>query len=113
MAAHGITPTLADARFAKPLDRDLTRKLLRTHRALIIVEQGTRGSFGAMVLHDLASDGLLDGPCQVRTMTLPARYIGQAAPDAMYAEAGLTAVDIAATALQVASIEMQKTKALG
>ena len=112
MTAKGITPTLADARFAKPLDRDLIRQLLRHHKALITVEQGSRGGFGAMVLHDLANDGLLDGRCQVRTMTLPDRYIDQASPDAMYAEAGLTAVDIAATALEAAGLRMKPAKGL-
>ena len=112
MTAQGVTPTLADARFAKPLDRDLIRQLLRHHKALITVEQGSRGGFGAMVLHDLANDGLLDGRCQVRTMTLPDRYIDQASPDAMYAEAGLTAVDIAATALEAAGLRMKPAKGL-
>jgi len=60
------------------------------------------------VLHYLANEGLLDGRCAVRTMTLPDRYIDQAAPDAMYAEAGLTAVDIAATAMQAAGIELNR-----
>ena len=100
LAAQGVSATVADARFAKPLDRALIRQLLRHHKALITVEQGAQGGFGAMVLHDLANDGLLDGRCQVRTMTLPDRYIDHAAPDAMYADAGLTAVDIAATAMQ-------------
>lgn len=63
-----------------------------------------------MVLHDLANDGLLDGRCQLRTVTLPDRYIDQAAPDAMYAEAGMTAVDIAATAMQAAGIKLERAK---
>ncbi|KIN70030.1 1-deoxy-D-xylulose-5-phosphate synthase [Sulfitobacter noctilucicola] len=100
LEGEGLTVTLADARFAKPLDRDLLHKLARNHRALITVEQGARGGFGAMVLHDLAQEGLLDGTLAIRTMTLPDRFIDQAAPDAMYADAGLTATDIAATALQ-------------
>ncbi len=102
--AQGIGATVADARFARPLDRALIRRLLRDHRALVTVEQGARGGFGAMVLHDLANDGLLDGRCQIRTMTLPDRFIDQAAPDAMYAEAGLTATDIAATAMQASGL---------
>ncbi|WP_281968218.1 1-deoxy-D-xylulose-5-phosphate synthase [Roseovarius nanhaiticus] len=100
LEAQGISATIADARFAKPLDRALIRQLLRHHKALITVEQGARGGFGAMVLHDLANDGLLDGRCQLRTMTLPDRFIEQAAPDAMYADAGLRSVDIAAMAAQ-------------
>ena len=104
MQAQGISVTIADARFAKPLDRALIRQLLRHHKALVTIEQGSRGGFGAMVLHDLVNDGLLDGRCQVRTMTLPDRFIDHAAPDAMYADAGMTAVDIAATAMQAAGI---------
>jgi len=111
LETQGASVTLADARFAKPLDRDLIRNLLRHHKALITVEQGAVGGFGAMVLHDLANDGLLDGRCQLRTITLPDRYIDQAAPDAMYAEAGMTAVDIAATAMQAAGLDLQKVTA--
>jgi 1-deoxy-D-xylulose-5-phosphate synthase len=102
---QGISATVADARFAKPLDRALIRQLLRHHKALVTVEEGAQGGFGAMVLHDLANDGLLDGRCQVRTMTLPDRFIDHAAPDAMYAEAGMTAVDIAAMAMQAMGVK--------
>ncbi len=105
LEAQGLGVTVADARFAKPLDRDLLHRLARGHRALITVEQGARGGFGAMVLHDLAGEGLLDGNLGIRTMTLPDRFIDQAAPDAMYADAGLTATDIAATALQAAGVD--------
>ena len=104
MAARGVSATVADARFAKPLDQTLIRDLIRQHRALITVEQGAQGGFGAAVLHDLANDGLLDGAVAVRTMTLPDRFIQQATPEAMYADAGLTATDIAATALQAAGV---------
>ncbi|MDF1727170.1 MAG: 1-deoxy-D-xylulose-5-phosphate synthase [Sulfitobacter sp.] len=97
---RGLSVTLADARFAKPLDRALLHRLARQHRVLVTIEQGAQGGFGAMVLHDLAGEGLLDGNLAIRTMTLPDRFIDQAAPDAMYADAGLTATDIAATALQ-------------
>lgn len=98
--AAGLSVTVADARFAKPLDQALLRQLARDHRALITVEQGAQGGFGAMVLHELANAGLLDGGLAARTMTLPDRFIDQADPDAMYADAGLTAADIAAMALQ-------------
>ena len=111
LALQGVTTTIADARFAKPLDHALIRQLVRNHKALITVEQGAQGGFGAMVLHYLANDGLLDGRCAVRTMTLPDRYIDQAAPDAMYADAGLTAVDIAATAMQAAGIAFKPSGA--
>ena len=111
LAAQGVSATIADVRFAKPLDRDLIRQLLRHHKALVTIEQGARGGFGAMVLHDLANDGLLDGRCLLRTMTLPDRYIDQASPAAMYADAGLTAVDIAATAMQAAGIQLRRADA--
>jgi len=111
LEANGITTTVADARFAKPLDRALLHKLAKNHRALITIEQGAQGGFGAMVLHDLASEGLLDGNLAIRTMTLPDRFIDQAAADAMYADAGLTATDIAATALQALGAKIQSTVA--
>jgi 1-deoxy-D-xylulose-5-phosphate synthase len=108
MAAQGVSVTVADARFAKPLDRALIRQLVKNHRALVTVEQGAQGGFGAMVLHYLAQDGLLDGHLAIRTMTLPDRFIDHASPDAMYADAGLTATDIAATAMQAAGASLQK-----
>lgn len=100
MEAAGVSVSVADARFAKPLDLALIRQLARSHRALVTVEQGSVGGFGAMVLHALANEGLLDGSLAVRTVTLPDRFIDQAAPDAMYADAAMTAADIAAMALQ-------------
>ncbi|MFD1509845.1 1-deoxy-D-xylulose-5-phosphate synthase [Lacimonas salitolerans] len=98
LEGDGISVTLADARFAKPLDRELLHRLAREHRALITVEQGVQGGFGAMVLHDLAANGLLDRGLAVRTMTLPDRVIDHASPADMYADAGLTADSIATTA---------------
>ncbi|MGB3244913.1 MAG: 1-deoxy-D-xylulose-5-phosphate synthase [Sulfitobacter sp.] len=112
MAEHDVSVTVADARFAKPLDHDLIRQLVNGHRALVTVEQSAQGGFGAMVLHYLAGEGLLDGDLAMRTMTLPDRFIDQAAPDAMYVDAGLTATDIAATAMQAAHIGLKKLKAL-
>ena len=104
LEANGISVTIADARFAKPLDHALIRQLAKQHRVLMTVEQGAQGGFGAMVLHFLANEGLLDGHLAVRTMTLPDRFIDQATPDAMYADAGLTATDIAASAMQAAGL---------
>jgi 1-deoxy-D-xylulose-5-phosphate synthase len=100
MVDHGNSATVADAWFAKPHDHNLILQLVKHHRALITIEQGGQGGFGAMVLHCLVGDGLLDGDLAVRTMTLPDRFIDQAAPDAMYADAGLTRTDIAATEMQ-------------
>ncbi len=109
MESEGLSVTVADARFAKPLDKALIRKLAKSHRVLVTVEQGAEGGFGAMVLHALANEGLLDGALAVRTMTLPDRFIDQAAPDAMYADAGLTATDIAATAMQAAGVKVAES----
>ena len=92
--AEGLSVTLADARFAKPLDMELIASLAANHGALITVEQGAMGGFGAFVLQAMAAQGLLDGKLSVRTMTLPDRFIDQASPTEMYEDAGLTAVDI-------------------
>jgi 1-deoxy-D-xylulose-5-phosphate synthase len=98
LEAEGISATVADARFAKPLDTDLIRQLITHHRALITVEQGSTGGFGALVLHHLAATGQLEKGRAIRTMTLPDRFIDQASPARMYAMAGLTAADICTTA---------------
>ncbi|WP_147127663.1 1-deoxy-D-xylulose-5-phosphate synthase [Shimia ponticola] len=100
LAERGVSVTIADARFAKPLDKPLLHQLARHHKAMITVEQGSQGGFGAMVLHELANAGVFDKGFAFRTMTLPDRFIDQASPAAMYADAGLTATDISATALQ-------------
>ena len=101
LEAEGIHATVADARFAKPLDHVLIDQLYRQHRALVTVEQGSTGGFGALVLHHLAATGALDRRGAVRTMTLPDRFIDQASPTQMYAWAGLAAADIAAMARRV------------
>ena len=95
LEAEGISVSVADARFAKPLDTALIDRLYRQHRCLITLEQGSTGGFGAMVLHHLAMTGQLDRGAPVRTMTLPDRFIDQASPAQMYAWAGLAADDIA------------------
>ena len=97
LEAEGIGVTVADARFAKPLDIELLLELAEGHRALITLEQGARGGFGAMVLHELAARGVFDRGLAVRTITLPDRFIAQASPAEMYADAGMTAADIART----------------
>ncbi|MDJ0639020.1 MAG: 1-deoxy-D-xylulose-5-phosphate synthase [Paracoccaceae bacterium] len=96
--AEGISVTVADARFAKPLDTDLIERLAREHGRLITLEQGAEGGFGSAVLHHLARRGLLDAGLAVRPMTLPDRFIHQASPAEMYADAGLTVDDICRTA---------------
>jgi 1-deoxy-D-xylulose-5-phosphate synthase len=97
LEAQGIRATVADARFAKPLDADLIDQLARHHPVIVTVEQGATGGFGALVLHHLANTGGLDRGLRVRTMTLPDRFIDQAEPAVMYRWAGLTAEDIART----------------
>ncbi len=104
LEAKGVSVTVADARFAKPLDTDLVAELADNHAALITVEQGAEGGFGAQVLHHLARTGRLDRGLAIRTMTLPDRFIEQASPVAMYRDAGLTAADITATALRTLGI---------
>ncbi|MDP2086926.1 MAG: 1-deoxy-D-xylulose-5-phosphate synthase [Gemmobacter sp.] len=104
LAQRGLSATVADARFAKPLDTDLIAQLARSHAALITVEQGAQGGFGAMVLHHMAGAGLLDRGPAIRTMTLPDRFIDHGTPAEMYAEAGLTAQDIADTALRALGV---------
>jgi len=105
LAAHGVSATVADARFAKPLDHDLITRLAREHEALITIEEGAMGGFGAFVLQFLASEGALDAGLKVRTMHLPDVFQDQDAPAVQYAEAGLNAEHIAATALKALGVE--------
>jgi 1-deoxy-D-xylulose-5-phosphate synthase len=100
LAAMGLSATLADARFAKPLDEDLIRRLAREHEVVLTIEEGAQGGFGAFVLHFLARDGLLDRGLRVRTLTLPDFFQDQDKPEAMYAAAGLDADAIANAALR-------------
>jgi 1-deoxy-D-xylulose-5-phosphate synthase len=104
LAARGVSATVADARFAKPLDTELIDQLIRHHPALVTVEQGAEGGFGARVLHWLAANGRFDRGLRIRTLTLPDRFIDQASPAAMYADAGLTPDDIAATCLDALGV---------
>jgi 1-deoxy-D-xylulose-5-phosphate synthase len=103
--------TIADARFAKPLDTELVDRLVTGHGAVVTVEQGAMLGFGALVLHHLASSGQLDRGCAIRTLHLPDRFIDQASPAEMYADAGLTADDIAAAALDALGVATLHEKA--
>jgi 1-deoxy-D-xylulose-5-phosphate synthase len=96
----GLSATVADARFAKPLDHDLIRQLVRHHEALVTVEEGSRGGFGAFVLHFLADDSRLDGGLKVRTMTLPDLYQDHDSPAKMYDQARLNAPHIVETVMR-------------
>ena len=100
LAALGLSTTVADARFAKPLDSDLLLRLAREHEVLITIEEGSIGGFGAHVLHTLAENGVLDGGLKVRPMVLPDIFIDQDSPAAMYAKAGLDAKSIVAKAFE-------------
>ncbi|MDE0849709.1 1-deoxy-D-xylulose-5-phosphate synthase [Yoonia sp.] len=104
LAAKGITPTIADARFAKPLDRDMILKLAEEHDGLITVEEGAVGGFGSHVAQLLADEGVFDHGLKFRSMVLPDIFIDQAGPREMYDVAGLNAEDIEAKVLEVLGI---------
>jgi 1-deoxy-D-xylulose-5-phosphate synthase len=99
LIAYGLSATIADARFAKPLDTDLIRRLVREHEVVLTVEEGALGGFGAHVLHYLAADGLLDRGLKIRNLALPDRFLDQDTPERMYETAGLDAKAILAAAL--------------
>ena len=101
LAARGVSATVADARFAKPLDEELVLRLAREHEALVTVEEGAMGGFGAFVLQMLAARGALDRGLRIRTLTLPDIFQDQDKPEAMYAQAGLDAAGIAGAAFGV------------
>ncbi len=94
LESQGLSTTVADARFAKPLDHDLVMDLARNHEVLITVEEGSRGGFGAFVLHFLSDAGLLDAGLKIRTMTLPDVFQDQDSPFNMYDTARLNAAHI-------------------
>jgi len=96
LAGFGLSTTVADARFAKPLDTDLVLRLAREHEVMITIEEGSIGGFGAYVLQALAETGTLDRGLKLRTMVLPDIFIDQDSPNAMYAKAGLDAKGIVA-----------------
>lgn len=111
LAARGISCTVADARFAKPLDTGLIDQLSRHHEALITIEQGAQGGFGAQVLHYLANSGGLSRGCNIRTITLPDRFIHQASPAAMYQDAAMSAHDIEGVALDCLGVSSLRRSA--
>ena len=96
LATYGLSTTVADARFCKPLDIDLVRRLVREHEILITIEEGSIGGFGSHVLHALAQEGMLDNGLKFRSMVLPDVFMDQDSPTAMYANAGLDAAGIVA-----------------
>jgi 1-deoxy-D-xylulose-5-phosphate synthase len=96
LAAHGLSTTVADARFAKPLDEQLILRLAREPEVLVTVEEGSVGGFGAFVMQLLSDHGALDRGLKIRTMVLPDEFIDQDSPAAMYARAGLDAKGVVA-----------------
>ncbi len=104
LAARGLPPTVADARFARPLDRDLILALARDHEALITIEEGAIGGFGSHVAQLLAEAGVFDCGLRYRSMVLPDVFIDQASPEAMYRVAGLDAARIEAKVLEVLGV---------
>jgi 1-deoxy-D-xylulose-5-phosphate synthase len=100
LATYGLSTTVADARFAKPLDVDLLLRLAREHEVLLTIEEGSIGGFGGFVMQALAEHGVLDRGLKVRSMMLPDTFIDQDSPNAMYAKAGLDAKGIVAKAFQ-------------
>ncbi|WP_282022322.1 1-deoxy-D-xylulose-5-phosphate synthase [Ruegeria faecimaris] len=104
LSARGITPTIADARFAKPLDRDLILNLASDHEALITIEEGAIGGFGSHVAQLLADEGVFDQGLKYRSMVFPDIFIDQANPADMYAVAGMNAEQIEAKVLSVLGV---------
>ncbi|AWJ92466.1 1-deoxy-D-xylulose-5-phosphate synthase (plasmid) [Azospirillum baldaniorum] len=111
LGARGLSTTVADARFAKPLDEELVRRLALEHEVLITIEEGSVGGFGSFVLQHLAMAGLLDGGLKIRPMVLPDRFLDHDSPARQYEEAGLAARHIVATALQALGIEAAAVRA--
>ncbi|MDJ0614391.1 MAG: 1-deoxy-D-xylulose-5-phosphate synthase, partial [Rhizobiaceae bacterium] len=111
LAPRGITPTIADARFAKPLDRDLILELVAGHEALITIEEGAVGGFGSHVAQLLAEEGVFDHGLRFRSMVLPDIFIDQASPSDMYAIAAMNAEHIEAKVLSVLGVETLEKRA--
>ena len=105
LQARGLSTTVADARFAKPLDLDLIRRLAREHEVLVTVEEGSIGGFGSHVAHELARLGALDNGLKLRPLTLPDRFQEHDAPAKQYDDAGLNATQIVATVLAALGID--------
>jgi 1-deoxy-D-xylulose-5-phosphate synthase len=100
LEARGLSTTVADLRFAKPLDSDLIRRLMATHEVIVTVEEGSVGGLGAHVLTLASDEGLLDYGLKIRTMRLPDVFQDHDTPDKQYDEAGLNAAQIVETALK-------------
>ena len=108
----GLSTTVADARFAKPLDTDLVNRLADEHEVLITIEEGSVGGFGAFVLHELSRSGRLDHGVKIRTMTLPDRFIDQDKPEVLYQQAKLDADSIVEKVFEVIGTKAARQRAL-
>ena len=111
LAARGLPATVADARFAKPLDHELIANLARNHEVLITIEEGSINGFGAMVLQHMAGHGLLDNGLKIRTMALPDALVDHDKPEIQYEKAGLDAKSIVKTALGALGMSENKARA--
>ena len=108
LAARGLAPTVADARFAKPLDRDLILRLVREHEALITIEEGAIGGFGSHVAQLLAEEGVFDRGLRFRSMVLPDTFIDHGNPADMYAAAAMNAPQIEAKVLELLGVAVAR-----
>ena len=111
LTAMGLSTTVVDARFAKPLDGDLVKQLAKEHEVLITIEEGAAGGFGAQVLHFLATEGILDNGAKVRPMVMPDVFLDQDKPYNQYETAELNAHHVVATALQALGREVAELSA--
>jgi 1-deoxy-D-xylulose-5-phosphate synthase len=107
LAAQGLSTTVTDARFAKPLDVDLLLRLAREHEVLLTLEEGSIGGFGGFVMQALAEHGVLDRGLKIRSLVLPDTFIDHDSPNAMYAKAGLDAKSIVAKAFEALGQNVQ------
>jgi 1-deoxy-D-xylulose-5-phosphate synthase len=105
LAARGLSSTVADARFAKPIDRDLLRRLAAGHEVLVCIEEGSIGGFASQVMHVLAEEGLLESGLKIRPMVLPDRFLDHDTPERQYRAAGLDAAAIVKTVLGALGID--------
>jgi 1-deoxy-D-xylulose-5-phosphate synthase len=112
LASLGHSTTVADARFAKPLDHDLVKRLVHNHEILLTIEEGSIGGFGTQVLHYLAASNLLSGRCKIRTMFLPDIFVDHGTPMEQYEQAGLTAGHITVETLAALDLDGRALKAL-
>jgi 1-deoxy-D-xylulose-5-phosphate synthase len=111
LAARGLSTTLADARFAKPLDHHLIRRLAREHEVMITIEEGAAGGFAAHVMQFMATEGLLDNGLRFRPMVLPDIFLDQDTPEKQYDHAGLNARHIVAVALRALGLDKEAAEA--